>query len=222
MVERTPPATLLARQMPEGAQLETAALPRSSSYGRLARMGAAVPPRTISAARQVTGPVGAALPHRGTRNSTRLASADRSSQAEAAAWPRCLAAEARVDCSHVSRAPTRTHPLRVGRRASDPLGVRSSRRGSGCGGVRRVPRVHCGLHRRVAPQGRRRSSRRRPVRPRRLVRGLVQTDASTRIASRQKERRGASQPALSQRTTDEGQVRLIGHRLSWEGSAGRG
>ena len=96
-----------------------------------------------------------------------------SCQAQAAAWPGCLAAEARVDCSHVSRAPTRTHPLRVGRGASDPLGVRSSRRGSGCGGVRRVPRVHCGLHRRVAPQGRRRSSQRRPVRPRRLVRGLV-------------------------------------------------
>jgi hypothetical protein len=64
-------------------------------------------------------------------------------------------------------------PFAVGRGACDPLGVRSSRHGSGCGGVRRVPRVHCGLHRRVAPQGRRRSSRRRPVRPRRLVRGLV-------------------------------------------------
>lgn len=102
-----------------------------------------------------------------------VSDAECSSQAEAAAWPRCLAAEARVDCSHVSRAPTRTHPLRVGRGACDPLGVRSSRRGSGCGGVRRVPRVHCGLHRRVAPQGRRRSSQRRPVRPRRLVRGLV-------------------------------------------------
>jgi hypothetical protein len=98
---------------------------------------------------------------------------DARNRAEAAALPRCLAAEARVDCSHVSRAPTRTHPLRVGRGASDPLGVRSSRRGSGCGGVRRVPRVHCGLHRRVAPQGSRRSSQRRPVRPRRLVRGLV-------------------------------------------------
>jgi hypothetical protein len=108
--------------------------------------------------------------------------AGRRCPAQAAAWPRCLAAEARVDCSHVSRAPTRTHPVRVGRGASDPLGLRSSRRGSGCGGVRRVPRVHCGLHRRVAPQGRRRSSRRRPVGPRGLVRGLV-LDRRDRLAT---------------------------------------
>jgi hypothetical protein len=128
---------------------------------------------------------------------------------KAAAWPRCLAAEARVDCSYVSRAPTRMHPLRVGRGASDPLGVRSSRRGSGCGGVRGVPRVHCGLHRRVAPQGRRRSSQRRPVRPRRLVRGLVLDRRVDSLLHRGGGESARPQPrAVPPRTTDESQVRL--------------
>ena len=88
------------------------------------------------------------------------------------AQPRCRPDQTGVSSSHVFKGPG-THLLCVRRGSCDPRGLRPPRRGSGCGGLCRDARVHSGLHLRVAPQRRRCSSRCRPGRPRRVVRGLV-------------------------------------------------
>jgi hypothetical protein len=104
----------------------------------------------------------------GQRGETLVAPASRRKRSAA----RCRPDQARVSSSHVVKGPG-THLLCVGRGRCDSRGLRPPRRSSGCGGVCRDARVHCGLHLRVAPQRRRGSSRCRPGRPRRVVRGLV-------------------------------------------------
>ena len=74
-------------------------------------MGAAVPPRTISAARQVTGPVGAALPHRGKRGTQPRA------QCSAAGSVLWLAGEEhRKNCQTAGRTECSVLPWDAGKR----------------------------------------------------------------------------------------------------------